>query len=198
VRKPTPHPWLFAPVAAGTLALLGALVGCGGDDSSTGLGNIGNGTQGGADDAAGGGFANPNGPIDSGTSPGSDYDAAPPASPGPQPLPDGGPAPTWTELYQLYFGPNTPGNCGNPNNNCHANANNHFACGATQDSCYQGLVAGNLVLPSAPMTSPIADPTVTPLSWYGSGGNMPDEKSTPDQAAADAVSAWVYAGAQNN
>jgi hypothetical protein len=113
------------------------------------------------------------------------------------PLPDGGPAPTWTAIYAAYFGPGSMGHCANMG--CHDVVNNHFMCGTTQEDCYQGLVAGVLIDPSDPTSSRLTDPEMTPLSWYDTGGNMPFDMSfMPSAQASDDIAAWVYAGALDN
>lgn len=101
---------------------------------------------------------------------------------------------TWTALYAGYFGPGTPGHCGNAG--CHALSQSGFQCGPSAASCYAGLVAANLVNPSTPTTSAIADPNQSPLAWFG--GNMPRDNALANTQAAAAVSHWVMLGAPND
>ena len=102
------------------------------------------------------------------------------------------PAPTWTTLYNDFFGHGTPGHCGN----CHAGFVGGFKCGTTKGDCYAGLVASGLVNPSAPATSRLGDPQSSPLSWFG--GGMPADQAVSNPAAAAAVTAWLAAGAKND
>jgi hypothetical protein len=114
----------------------------------------------------------------------------------PHALADGGAAPTWTDLYAKYFGPGSLGHCGNAG--CHDNVRDHFRCGASKDDCYQGLVDGHWISSTDPLHSQLANPDETPLSWFASGGNMPDDKRMPNPTAADEIGAWVFAGAKND
>jgi hypothetical protein len=108
---------------------------------------------------------------------------------------DAAPAPaTWTSVYDTYFGPGTPGHCGNAG--CHATIRSGFLCGPTKDTCYQGLVSASLLSLTAPATSSLADPASSPLTWFG--GIMPQDNQGPNEAAADAVKAWITAGAQDD
>lgn len=127
-----------------------------------------------------------------------------------QPAPDGGtedaapdaghdtgvdahvPAPTWTKLYNDYFGHNTPGHCGN----CHTGFLGGFKSGTNKNDCYAGLVASGLVDTHAPATSRLGNPETSPLSWFG--GGMPADHAVSNPAAAAAVTAWLAAGAKNN
>jgi hypothetical protein len=109
-------------------------------------------------------------------------------------------ADTWTSLYANYFGPNTPGHCGN--SYCHRDSGSSggkdLVCGTTQAACYKGLVSSGLVSTTSPSTSSLGVPTTSPLSWYGHGGKMPDDNRMTNAAAAAAVTAWLNAGAKNN
>ncbi len=101
---------------------------------------------------------------------------------------------TWTAVYGAYFGAGTPGHCGNAG--CHAQTRGGFLCGATKDTCYQGLVTTSLISSKDPPTSPLVDPAASPLTWFG--GLMPTDRQGPNEAAAAAVKAWVTAGAKND
>jgi hypothetical protein len=119
---------------------------------------------------------------------------------GPPPESDGGvDAPvtpmTWTELYGTYFGPSTPGHCGQ-SSACHQMSQGGFTCGTTADSCYKGMVAAFLIDPTHPTMSAIADPNQSPLVWFG--GNMPRDNLASNAQAKIDVAAWVAAGAQEN
>lgn len=105
---------------------------------------------------------------------------------------DAGPPPTWTQIYESYLGPGTPGHCSGTGG-CHTNMRGGFACGTTKAACYQGLVSAGLVAPGDPASSPLGIPGQSPLVWLG--GGMPLDDATPNPAAAAAVQAWVAAGA---
>jgi hypothetical protein len=113
---------------------------------------------------------------------------------------DAGGTATWTALYTDYFGPNTIGHCGN--SSCHrdsGSAGGHaFVCGSTKEACFQGLVAAELIESSSPASSALGDPSTTPLSWYGMGGTMPQDQAETSTAGANAVTAWLKAGALDN
>ena len=125
--------------------------------------------------------------------------AAVDASPAPH---DGGtdaqdaspPTPTWTALYGHWFGPGTPGHCGN--SGCHSTIRSGFECGSTRSSCFSGLVAAGLVSTSHPASSVLGDPNQSPLAWFG--GRMPKDHAVANPAGALAVTAWLNAGAPNN
>lgn len=104
------------------------------------------------------------------------------------------PAMTWTKLYTGYFGPGTPGHCGN--SGCHGATRAGFSCGATKTSCFSGLVAAGLVSPASPSSSRLGDPLQSPLAWFG--GPMPKDNAVANPAAAQAVTAWLTAGAHND
>ena len=103
--------------------------------------------------------------------------------------------PTWSALYTQYFAKGTIGHCGNVG--CHSIKRGGFKCGKTKTSCYSGLVAAKLISTSNPSSSKLISST-TPLSWFGTGGPMPKDQKQTNQAAADAVTAWVKAGALKN
>jgi hypothetical protein len=102
--------------------------------------------------------------------------------------------PTWTSVYGALLGPGTPGHCGNAG--CHATRRGGFTCGATKDTCYQGLVDGSQINLKDPSLSPIIDTTASPLTWFG--GTMPQDNLGPNADAATLVKAWVAAGAKND
>jgi len=124
--------------------------------------------------------------------------APPPPPPSPAPF-NGlesapGPAPTWTEVYDKFFGPETPGHCSE--GRCHSRLLGGFKCGATKDECYDGLVFAQLINPENPRESAIAKENESPLAWFG--GGMPLDNPAPNPEAARAVRAWVLAGAKKN
>jgi hypothetical protein len=128
-----------------------------------------------------------------GPPPPANSDLASPPSPA-----DFGPALTYTQLFAQYFAPGTPGHCATAG--CHADpGHNVWLCGTSKDTCYPGMVSVGLVNPTHPQQSMIADPTLSPLTWIDpAGGNMPFDAPGPNPAGADAIRAWVAAGAQNN
>jgi hypothetical protein len=107
-------------------------------------------------------------------------------------------APTYTELFAMFFAPGTPGHCATPG--CHADPGHHvWVCGTTKDTCYAGMVDIGLIDPTAPTASQIGDPSRSPLTWINpTGGNMPFDAPAPNPAGRDAIRMWVAAGAQNN
>jgi PQQ-like domain len=108
---------------------------------------------------------------------------------------DSGPLPrvTFTELYQNWLGPQTPGHCGNVG--CHQTLRGGFKCGDSKASCFDGLVASGLVLPAMPKASRIGA-SDSPLSWFG--GGMPLDNPVLDPKGADAVTSWLTSGAKND
>jgi hypothetical protein len=128
-----------------------------------------------------------------GPSPPSSQDLGLPPSPA-----DFGPALTYRQLFAQYFAPGTPGHCATAG--CHADpGHNVWLCGTSKDTCYPGMVSAGLIDPTHPQRSMIADPTLSPLTWIDpAGGNMPFDAPGPNPAGADAIRAWVAAGAQNN
>jgi hypothetical protein len=106
-----------------------------------------------------------------------------------------GPAPTWTQVYDDFLGPGTPGHCSGVRG-CHVTERAGFKCGNNKDECFAGLVSAGLVTPANGAQSPIGIPGHSPLSWFG--GVMPKDNAVPNAKAAAAVQAWVAAGAKNN
>jgi len=106
-------------------------------------------------------------------------------------------APPYTELFDRYFAPGTPGHCATAG--CHADpGHNEWLCGTTKDSCYRGMVQIGLIEPDDLGHSMIADPVRSPLVWFAPGGNMPFDAPTPFPEGRDAIAAWVEACAPNN
>jgi hypothetical protein len=117
----------------------------------------------------------------------------PPMDSAPGTTSGGGPSgPTFTQLFEQFLGPNTAGHC----SDCHSGGTGGFRCGSTKDSCFQGLVQSGFVDPANPSRSTIAVEGQSPLSWLG--GNMPTDGTADNALAADAVKAWVAAGAKND
>jgi hypothetical protein len=111
------------------------------------------------------------------------------------PAPKPGPAPTWTQVYEDFFGPGTPGHCSGVRG-CHITVRAGFKCGQSAAECFTGLVDAGLVTPANGTQSPIGIPGQSPLAWFG--GVMPKDNAVPNAKAAAAVAAWVAAGAKNN
>lgn len=100
----------------------------------------------------------------------------------------------WAYLYDHYFGPETPGHCGNAD--CHLEQAGTFLCGEDKDTCYTGLIAAGLVNVDNPIASRLGNPQTSPLSWFGLGP-MPYDNPTPNEEAARAVTRWLESGARN-
>jgi hypothetical protein len=113
-----------------------------------------------------------------------------------KPLADGGPAPTWTQIYTRYFGPGSLGHCSDAN--CHLKEGDRFMCGTTKEQCYQGLLLRDLLDLKTPAKSRLVNRLRSPLAWYGGAGKMPPDAIKVNQTAADEIDAWVHAGAKNN
>jgi hypothetical protein len=107
-------------------------------------------------------------------------------------------APTYTELFDNYFAPGTPGHCATAG--CHADpAHNLWLCGITRDTCYAGMLEVGLIDAENPSHSSIANPVRSPLTWINAaGGVMPLDAQGPNDAAREAITAWVAAGAPDN
>jgi len=110
---------------------------------------------------------------------------------------NGDPAPTYTELYAMYFAVGTPGHCATAM--CHADAlASGWACGADKNTCYNGMVSIGIIDPTTPRASTIADPANSPLRWFNPNGIMPQDALMPFPEGRDAIKAWVDAGAKND
>jgi hypothetical protein len=109
------------------------------------------------------------------------------------------PPPTFSELYERYFAPGTPGHCATAG--CHADPLHlQWLCGTTKDTCYAGMTSpeSGLINLAAPKLSLIANPRISPLSWINPNGAMPNDKPGPFPEGRDAILAWVAAGAAND
>jgi PQQ-like domain len=126
-------------------------------------------------------------PIDSGIADAGRVDANRPPDAGTQPRV------TFTELYQNWIGPQTPGHCSNTS--CHQNLRGGFRCGDSKASCFQGLVTAGLVLPANPKASRLGA-SDSPLSWFG--GGMPLDNPVANPKGAAAVTNWLANGAKND
>ena len=60
------------------------------------------------------------------------------------------------------------------------------------------MVSAGLIDTATPASSEIADPTNTPLSWFGQGGGMPADETQNLPAGVAAIQAWIAAGASSN
>ncbi|MDB4997246.1 MAG: hypothetical protein JWM74_4678, partial [Myxococcaceae bacterium] len=103
---------------------------------------------------------------------------------------------TWTYVYSTYFGPKTPGHCGN--SGCHANTRSSFRCGATQDDCYKGLLSSGLVDPAKGEASKLANASTSPVIWFSTKGGMPRDNRKANATAAADIREWLAAGAPND
>jgi hypothetical protein len=111
---------------------------------------------------------------------------------------DAGPAPRYTDLFDRYFAPGTPGHCATAG--CHADpGHNVWLCGTTRDTCHAGMLDVGLIDVREPTRSLIADPARSPLTWINAaGGIMPLDAQGPNEAAREAITAWVAAGAPDD
>jgi hypothetical protein len=106
-----------------------------------------------------------------------------------------GGAPTWTQIYAKYLGPQTAGHCSGTGG-CHTTIRGGFKCGRSQAECYQGLVDARLINPADPAHSSLVNEAESPLAWFG--GGMPLDNPEPNDEGAAALKAWVAAGAKND
>lgn len=108
------------------------------------------------------------------------------------------PALTYTQLFNQYFAPGTPGHCATAG--CHADPDhNVWLCGTDKNTCYQGMVTEGLINTTNPVASRLSDPNSSPLIWVNPArGFMPADALTPNPAGRDAIQAWARACAQNN
>lgn len=116
----------------------------------------------------------------------------------PDPVPDSQPAPTYSELYESYFAPGTPGHCATAG--CHADpGHTEWLCGSSKGDCYTGMVNVQLINPDDPKNSWIVSAN-SPLVWFNpAGGNMPFDAQDLDNAAGRAaIAAWIAAGAKDD
>ena len=107
----------------------------------------------------------------------------------------------WSYIYATYFGPGTPGHCGDAR--CHAHPRGGFEC-ATKDGCYLSLTGTNpnfatpLVDTKNWANSALVDPAQSPLIWFNASGTMPFDNAVPNSAATAEIGAWISAGARND
>jgi hypothetical protein len=110
----------------------------------------------------------------------------------------GNEAPTYTELYDKYFGVGKTGHCAK--SGCHGDpGHNVWLCGDSKDTCYQGMVTEGLINKTNPIASTLGDPKNSPLTWVNPDhGFMPQDGPRDFAEGRDAIIAWVGACAQNN
>jgi hypothetical protein len=119
-------------------------------------------------------------------------------TPGTEPINTPTSAPRYSELFDAYFAPGTPGHCAAAG--CHAERDHAvWSCGPTKDACYAGMAEVGLIDPAEPARSGLVDPHRSPLTWINpDGGTMPLDAQGPNELARAALRAWVAAGAQND
>jgi len=107
-------------------------------------------------------------------------------------------APRYSELFGRYFALGTPGHCAIAG--CHGDPGHTvWRCGPTIDECYAGMEQVGLIDSTNPRGSAIVDPRRSPLTWINlAGGNMPLDAQSANDAAREALRAWVAAGAKND
>jgi hypothetical protein len=151
-----------------------------------------------ADDAGDAGDAGDGGPPDGGDASGATrcFDGAAPPS-------------DWATVYNDLFSSalESKGNCGS--GDCHGlmggGPGNLTINPWTASATYQAFTRqqtnapGNGILvdlDAGPASAAlIGDPALTPLAWFGAGGNMPYDNPFVDPCAAAEVTAWLAAGA---
>jgi len=94
-----------------------------------------------------------------------------------------GPPPTWTELYDNYFGPGTAGNCVS----CHGNGTSSPAFDSAETLCAVLKSRGYIVHTVAGLEYLI--------EWFGLGGTMPQGGGAPPPGAVNDIMAWENAQA---
>jgi hypothetical protein len=110
---------------------------------------------------------------------------------------DASAAPSYEELFTTYFDKGTPGHCAT--SGCHADPGHNVWSCVNKDTCYQGMVDVGLIDIAEPTRSEIADSKRSPLTWINpAGGNMPLDAQGDNEAAREAIKAWVAAGAAND
>lgn len=92
------------------------------------------------------------------------------------------PPPTWTAIFAAYFGPGSPGSCGQTSG-CHAEQMRD-ASSAYDWLARRGYIDGT--------RSALVSPSNSCLRWFG--GNMPPQARPAEDATRD-LQAWVAAGA---
>jgi hypothetical protein len=106
-------------------------------------------------------------------------------------------APSYEELFTTYFDKGTQGHCAT--SGCHADPGHNVWLCMNKDTCYQGMVDIGLIDTADPTHSDIADAKHSPLTWVNpAGGNMPLDAQGDNEAAREAIEAWVAAGAPND
>jgi hypothetical protein len=93
------------------------------------------------------------------------------------------PPPTWTAIFATYFGPGSPGGCGQASR-CHAEQMRD-ASSAYDWLARRGYIDGT--------RSALVSPSNSCLRWFG--GNMPPQARPADGDATRDLQAWVAAGA---
>lgn len=124
--------------------------------------------------------------------------SANPSASGAEPSVEETPAPKYSELFESYFAEGTPGHCATAG--CHADPGHTvWRCGPTKDDCYAGMTEIGLIDAANPARSAVVDPHRSPLTWVNpEGGNMPLDAQGVNVTAAEALRAWVEAGARND
>jgi hypothetical protein len=95
---------------------------------------------------------------------------------------------TWTGIYNAYFATGTIGHCAG----CHSDAGRVVPLNSASVA-YDSLQSVGQIAGTA---SPIAIAGQSRLTWFG--GDMPPNGPTTAPDAAQAIAAWVAAGAPNN
>ena len=91
-------------------------------------------------------------------------------------------APSWSQLYSNYFGPNTPGNC----SSCH---------GAGTAPSFNSASTLCSALKSAGYIKNSSGTLQNLLTWFGGSGTMPQGGGAVPTKAVSDITAWQTAGA---
>jgi len=178
---------------------LGAALSSGGEVAVYGLLNPADGGAGGSTGSGGSSGSGGTGAVDGGTD-------GPPPTLTCATVDGGATQPTnWTYVYNTYFAGTTTTATAGHCSECHSSTLSGFACGADKDSCYNGLVTAGKITPSAPTSSPLADPEQSPLAWFGRPTTppgvvafMPTDLVVRNAPAVAALCGWVQAGARDD
>lgn len=132
------------------------------------------------------GSTNPPPPgVDSGTHPPPGHDSGtnpppPGQDSGTSPPPNS--APTWSQIWSMYFANGTVGRCPS----CHSQTSSASKMYTWMQG--KGYISGT--------SSAIVSTSRSDISWFG--GGMPPSGPTSNASAVSDMKAWVAAGAQNN
>jgi hypothetical protein len=111
--------------------------------------------------------------------------------------------PTWSSIYEIYFGPSGAAAC-STGANCHAAADqsgviaSNFLC-ADKASCYQSLTGASNLVGTQDISNPSAARLLRDLRQSGGPGTMPLQSTfvfAPQDI--DVIKTWIGQGAKND